>query len=136
MENLLVFVQQHVLLVIVLVAFVFLLFRHESKSSGQKLSCQQVVRAINAGQAVLLDVRDAKEFYTGHLVDAINIPHSKVANSLKVLDKHRQKQIIVIDKMGQHAGAVVKTLTANDFDAVRLGGGVSEWQQDNLPLVK
>jgi rhodanese-related sulfurtransferase len=95
-----------------------------------------VVAAVNADEAILLDVRDTKEYDAGHIVNAISMPHAKVADSMKVLEKYRQKKIIVIDKMGQQSAAVVKTLVANNFVAVRLGGGISDWQQDNLPLVK
>ena len=136
MENLFVFAEQQFVLIISFFALIFLFFRHESAKAGEKLSCQQVVQAANSGDALLLDVRDTKEFDAGHLVDSINIPHSKVAGSLKQLEKYRQKKIIVIDKMGQHSGGVVKTLTASTFNVARLGGGISEWQQDGLPLVK
>jgi len=135
-ENILIFAQEQFVVVISLAAIVFLFIRYETSKGGEKLSCPQVVAAVNADEAVLLDVRDTKEYDAGHIVNAISIPHAKVADSLKVLEKHRQKKIIVIDKMGQQSAAVVKTLVANDFTAVRLGGGISDWQQDNLPLVK
>jgi rhodanese-related sulfurtransferase len=130
------FAEEQFVLIIALVAMVFLFLRSESAKGGEKLSCAQIIQAVNTGNGVLLDVRDIKEFDAGHIVEAINIPHAKVADSLKVLEKHRSKQIIVIDKLGQHSGAVVKTLTAHGFTAARLGGGIADWQQDNLPLVK
>jgi rhodanese-related sulfurtransferase len=135
-ENLLIFAQEQFAIVIALVAVVFLFIRHETSKGGEKLSCPQVVAAVNADEAILLDVRDTKEYDAGHIVNAISMPHAKVADSMKVLEKYRQKKIIVIDKMGQQSAAVVKTLVANNFVAVRLGGGISDWQQDNLPLVK
>lgn len=136
MENALIFVQEQFLLVIPLIALVFLLLRHEGAKGGQKLSCSQLIQAANANNALLLDVRDTAEYDAGHIVDAINIPHAKVAAGIQQLEKYRDKQIIVIDKLGQHSAAVVKTLTEKEFTAVRLGGGLAEWQQDNLPLVK
>ena len=136
MENIVVFAQEQFVIVIALAAVVFLFIRHETSKGGEKLSCLQVVAAVNADEAIILDVRDAKEYEAGHIVNAIHISHAKVVDSLKMLEKHRSKKIIVVDKMGQHSAAVIKTLTANEFTAVRLGGGVAEWQQDNLPLVK
>ena len=136
MENVLAFAQQQFVLVGSLMALIFLFIRHESAKGGAKFSVQQMIQAVNSGNAVLLDVREAKEFDQGHIVDAINIPHTKVVDSLKVLEKHRKKQLIVIDKLGQQSGAVVKTLSENGFQVVRLGGGIGEWQQQSLPLVK
>jgi rhodanese-related sulfurtransferase len=135
-ENALIFAQEQFVIIISLTAIVFLFIRYETSKGGEKLSCPQVVAAVNADEAILLDVRDTKEYDAGHIVNAINIPHAKVADSLKVLEKYRQKKIIVVDKMGQQSAAVVKTLIANDFTAERLGGGITEWQQDSLPLVK
>ncbi len=136
MENLLIFAQEQYVLVISLGALIFLFIRSETAKGGKKLTCPEVVQAANGGDALLLDVRDSKEFDAGHIVDSMNIPHGKVNDSLKQLEKYRQKQIIVIDKMGQHSGPVVKKLTESGFTVVRLGGGIAEWQQDNLPLVK
>lgn len=136
MENIIVFAQQQFVIIIALTAVIFLLIRHEGSKNGEKLSCLQAVGAVNKEDAVIVDVRDTKEFDEGHIVNAIHIPHAKIADSLKVLEKHRQKKIIVVDKMGQHSAAVVKTLEANEFTAARLSGGITEWKQDNLPLVK
>ena len=136
MENLFIFAEQQLVLIIGFVVLVFLFLRHESSKGGEKLSCQQVVRAVNSGDGILLDVRDSKEYDAGHLVDSIHIPHAKVADSIKKIEKYQDKQIIVVDKMGQHSSAVVKQLAEKGFTVARLGGGISEWQQDGLPLVK
>ncbi|MGS2717349.1 rhodanese-like domain-containing protein [Eionea flava] len=136
MEDIIVFAQQQFVIIIALTAVIFLLIRHEGSKGGEKLSCLQVVGAVNKDDAVIVDVRETKEFDDGHIVNAIHIPHAKIADSVKVLEKHRQKKIIVVDKMGQHSAAVVKTLEANEFTVARLSGGITEWKQDNLPLVK
>lgn len=136
METLLIFAQEQVALVIAFIAMIVLFIRHESAKGGAKLSCPQVVQAINSGESVVLDVREAKDFEQGHIANAIHIPHSKVSGQLQRLSKYRQKQIIVADNVGQHSGAVVKALAAAEFQSVRLGGGIAEWKQNNLPLVK
>ncbi len=136
MENVLIFAQEQYVLVISLAALIFLFIRHETAKGGKKLTCPEVIQAVNSGKAVLLDVRETKEFDEGHIVDAVHVPHTKINDSLKILEKHRTKQIIVIDKLGQQSGPVVKQLTEKGFDVVRLGGGIADWQQENLPLVK
>ncbi|TVZ37287.1 rhodanese-related sulfurtransferase [Alteromonadaceae bacterium 2753L.S.0a.02] len=108
----------------------------ESRKGGSALSHHEVTKLLNADQAVVVDVRDSKEFGTGHIVDAINIPFAKLGERMSELNKHREKTLIVVDKMGQHSGAAGKTLRDNGFTVNRLQGGVSEWQSQNLPLVK
>ena len=115
---------------------IFLFFQHESRRGGPTLSPQQLINKVNSEQAVVVDLRDAKEFKTGHIVDAINIPHAKLSEKLGELESYRDKPLILVCKMGQHAGAAGKTLRAAGFDNVsRLNGGMMEWSNSQLPLV-
>jgi rhodanese-related sulfurtransferase len=52
------------------------------------------------------------------------------------LEPHKSKTLILVDKMGQHAGAAGRLLKAEGFTVNRLEGGMTEWQNQNLPLVK
>ncbi|WP_045855877.1 rhodanese-like domain-containing protein [Teredinibacter purpureus] len=108
----------------------------EGRKGGQSLSHHEMTRLINAGNGIIVDVRDAKEFKAGHIVDAINIPFAKLADRASELEKHRAKTLVVVDKMGQHAGAAGKTLRDKGFTVNRLQGGIGEWQAQNLPVVK
>ena len=114
-----------------------LLINHESRRGGTSLSPQQLVNILNKGDAMLVDLRDSAEFNKGHIVDAINIPHAKLKDQLQMLESHRDKPIILVCKMGQHSGASGKLLAAEGFtDINRLSGGLLEWQNMQLPLVK
>ena len=130
-----VFVSEQWILVSVLLLLVYGYFWTEKIKSGKILSIHEVTRAMNDG-AVVLDVRDAKEFETGHLVDSINIPHNKVLERIVELETSREKTILVVDKMGQHSASVGRTLLGKGFNACRMQGGISEWQGQNLPLIK
>lgn len=120
------------LLAAVTVAFLIL----ESRKGGASVSHHQATRLLNDGKAILVDLRDTKEYKAGHIVDALNIPYASLASRLDDLEKHKSKQIIVVDKMGQHAGAAGKILRDKGFAVVRLQGGMMEWTQQNLPVVK
>ncbi len=53
------------------------------------------------------------------------------------LEKHKEKPLVLVCKMGQHSGAIGKKLAAQGFTGVRrMSGGMMEWQNSNLPLVK
>ncbi|NHO67563.1 rhodanese-like domain-containing protein [Aestuariicella hydrocarbonica] len=132
----LVFVAEQWLLVSVLVILVGAYFWTENRKSGDTLSIHSATRVINNGEAVVVDLRDAKEFKSGHIINAINIPHNKLAEQLPQLENHKTKTILLVDKMGQHAGAAGRVLKTNGFTVSRLQGGISEWQGQNLPLVK
>jgi rhodanese-related sulfurtransferase len=96
-----------------------------------------LVNMVNRDNAVILDIRDNKDFKAGHIVDAINIPFSNLDKRVGELEKYKQRPIIIVCKMGQHAGGVGSKLKALDFAEVhRLGGGMAEWSAANLPLIK
>lgn len=131
-----VFVSEQWVLVSILAILVASFIYVERIRSGASISFHEVTRLVNADKAILLDVRDSKDYSAGHIVDALNIPFAKLADRAVELDKHRSKTIVVIDKMGQQAGATCKTLKEKGFDVVRMQGGMSEWSHQNLPVVK
>jgi rhodanese-related sulfurtransferase len=137
MEQFIEFVGNHLLLSSFWVVLVVLIFiQHQSRAS-KAVGPQQAVMMINRQDAVVLDVRDKKEFDAGHIVDAINIPMSKLAQRVTELDKHKQKPLVVVCKMGQHSGDACKTLQQAGFEqVVRLAGGIAEWKAQSLPLVQ
>lgn len=135
-DDLLVFLSQEWMLVGILVVLIYVYAWRERLKNGQPISTSQATVLINTDAGVWLDVRDSGEFKSGHIVDAINIPHGKLAEQIDSLEKYRDKTLIVVDKMGQHAGSAGRQLGAKGFTVRRLSGGISEWQNQNLPLVK
>lgn len=131
-----VFVSEQWILVSVLMGLIYIYAWREKAKSGASLSVHGVTQLLNSDNAILLDVRDQSEFNAGHIVDAVNMVHSSVAGRLSELSKYEGKTIIVVDKLGQHAGAVGRTLADAGYDVRRLQGGMTEWTNQNLPVVK
>lgn len=131
-----VFMSEQWLLVSLLVALLYAFAFTERHKAGTPASINEVTRLINVDGARVLDVRDKSEFNAGHIVDAVHIPHAEVANRIAELAALKEKPLIVADKMGQHAGAVGRLLKQQGFQVRRLQGGMSEWTNQNLPLVK
>jgi rhodanese-related sulfurtransferase len=130
------FIGREWLLITVLFALIALYITISRKDSGLPMSSSELVRLINAEQALLLDVRSTGDFSAGHIQGSINIPHTKVAARISELEKYRETLIVVTDQMGQHAGRVGAELSKQGYQVRRLAGGISGWQQDNLPLVR
>lgn len=131
------FLGQQWMLVGGLVACLFLLLQHESRKGGEALSPQQLINRVNQKEAVVVDLRDSADFQQGHIVDALNIPAAKLVDRAAELEPFRGRPLVLVCKMGQHAGAAGKTLATKGFDDVsRLQGGMMEWSNMQLPLVK
>lgn len=137
MDQLLTFISSHPFLLGTFVVLLALFIRNETQRGGQSVSAQQLVELVNRQNAVVLDVRDKKEFEAGHIVEAINIPHSALESRLSELQDYKEQPLIIACKMGQHSGSAGTMLRKNGFEQVsRLTGGVAEWRNQNLPVVK
>ncbi|KMQ76278.1 rhodanese-like domain-containing protein [Marinobacter subterrani] len=137
MDRLFEFVVNHYILVSLFVAFLLAILFLESRRGGAKISAQGAVNLINRDEAIVVDIRDRKEFGEGRITGSINIPLNSLKSRVNELSKFKDKQIIVADKMGQHSAMAVKQLNAEGFsNVVRLNGGVADWRASNLPLVK
>ncbi len=136
MDQLFTFIGNHPLLVGAFVALLVLFIRNETQRGGQAVSAQQLVNLVNQAGAVVVDVRDAKEYSSGHIVDAINIPFSSLDSRWEELKKYQKKHLIVACKMGQHSNAAGSLLRKHGFEHVlKLTGGMMEWRNQSLPVV-
>lgn len=131
------FLSQQWLLVSALAVCIALLIMHESRRGGKTVTPQQLVALVNGQKAAVVDLRDPAEFRKGHIVDAINIPYAKVDDRWSELEALGERPVVLVCKMGQFSAALGKRLLGKGFKQVyRLGGGISEWQISQLPLVK
>ena len=137
MEQLFEFIGNHYILTGIFVVLMGIFARNELQRGGRAVSAQQLVDLINREGAVVLDVRDKNEFGEGHIVDALNIPHTAIAGRIGELERHKVKPVVVACKMGQHSRAVGTVLRKAGFENVaRLRGGITEWRSQNLPVIK
>ncbi len=112
------------------------IFFYHQRTGSKAVSPQGAVMMINRQDALVVDVRDKKEFEAGHIVDAINIPLINLKQRAVELKKHKARPVIVVCKLGQHAGEAANILMeAGHEQVVKLSGGVSEWKAQSLPLV-
>jgi rhodanese-related sulfurtransferase len=134
MTQFLLFLSQQWMLVSLLLALLGLFMWNENRRAGSSLSVHQLTHQVNNANALVVDLREPKEFREGHVVDALNIPYAKLAERMADLDKTRP--LVLVDKMGQHSAAAGRTLMQAGFQVSRLNGGMSEWTASNLPVVK
>ena len=135
MADFLVFISEQWMLVSVLLALVGLFVMTEHFKAGKQLSVHEVTRMINGGEAVLVDLRDAREYQAGHILHAINIPLSQLAERINELQGSRDKVIVLIDKLGHQSATAGRQLRRDGFQVHRLRGGMAEWQAQSLPTV-
>lgn len=104
---------------------------------GAKLSQLQATQLINQGKSLILDVRSAEEFATGHLQNAKHIPLPELSTRLKEIEKSKISTVITVCERGTRSASAASLLTKAGFEKVFiLDGGVSAWKSQGLPTVK
>jgi rhodanese-related sulfurtransferase len=131
------FIGNHLVLSAMWVVTLGAIIVYHQRTGSSSIGPQQAVMLINRKDGVVVDVREKKEFESGHIVDALNIPLAKLKQRLKELNKHKDKPIIVVCKLGQHSGEAAKQLMEAGYsDVYKLSGGITEWKSQSLPLVQ
>jgi rhodanese-related sulfurtransferase len=130
------FLAQQWMLASGLLIAISLLVMHESRKSGPSLSPQQAINLVNEQDGVFLDLRDAADYRKGHIVDAVNIPASKLPERVAELEKYKDRPIVLVCRMGQQSSAASKQLKEANYTSVyKMTGGMMEWSNLQLPTV-
>ncbi len=111
-------------------------YQHRSRRY-RDVTPSEATQLLNHSNAILVDLREPKEYEDGHIVNAIHIPMNKLDDQLKKLEKHKKKPVIAYCRTGNRSGTACSRLQKHGFEAVyHLRGGITAWQRDKLPLVK
>lgn len=87
--------------------------------------------------ALVLDVREDKEWAEGHIPRAKHIPLGKLGERLDDLEKFKDKPVLVNCRSGMRSASACKQLKKAGFTTVyNLAGGIIAWEKANLPLTK
>lgn len=87
--------------------------------------------------ALILDVREDKEFSAGHIPKAKHIPLGQLAGRLQELEKFKAKPILVTCRSGQRSARACGMLKKAGFETVyNQAGGIIAWERANLPVAK
>lgn len=104
---------------------------------GAKVSQLQATQYMNQGKTLILDVRSADEFATGHLPNAKNIPLAEINNRLKEIEKSKNAVVITVCATGVRSSNAVSVLNKAGFAQVfSLDGGTEAWKTQGMPIVK
>lgn len=133
MERWLAFMGNHPFLFGALGVLIVLFFILEGQRNGRKISPQSLGILVKAKNAMLIDLRDAKDFREGHISGSRNIPYSQIASHIEEL-KSTERPLVFICNLGQIAGTALQQI--GHADSYRLDGGINNWKAQGLPLIK
>lgn len=87
---------------------------------------------VNNDNATLIDIRPANKFATGHIAGSRNIAFTELKNHLPELQAMTNPIVFICD-IGMQAGMAVQLV--GKPNAMRLEGGIANYQAQGLPLV-
>ncbi len=107
------------------------------RSGGKMVGVSQpipevAVADVPAG-AVLLDVREADEWESGHAPDAVHVPMTELADRLD--DLPDGDPLYVICRSGGRSARVTAYLNSQGWDAVNVAGGMLHWAWTGRPVI-
>ncbi|MCW2961518.1 MAG: Rhodanese domain protein [Thermoleophilia bacterium] len=89
---------------------------------------------VEAGRAILVDVRDRSAFDSAHATPAVGIPIDQLAARLEELPAGTT--VITTCGGGTRGPRAAALLREHDIDARPLAGGLRAWRAADLPVVE
>ena len=121
-------------LVLPLVVAISLFFYSENSRKATKLDPQEVIFQLNNKDALLIDLRNEKEFSKGKISQAIYVGPD-LENCKKEIEKYLDKPIVLFCQNGNKSDEFSKELKKSGTDTFILKGGINSWTADGLPLL-
>ena len=99
------------------------------------ISVTEATTLINREDGVVLDVREANEWSTGHIPNARHIALGQLPGRLSELDKFKGKPVVVCCASGNRSSSACGALRRAGFERVyNLAGGIGAWSEAGLPV--
>jgi rhodanese-related sulfurtransferase len=103
----------------------------------RRVTTAEAIRLLNQEKGLLVDVREPDEYRAGHVPNALNVPLSGLAGSLRQLEKYKSVPLIICCRTSQRSARAAVALRKQGFASVQvLAGGITAWQGENLPVAK
>lgn len=103
----------------------------------REIGALEATQLINRRDALMLDLRDTKDYQSGRIPNAMHLPQGELASRGRELEKLTTRPVIAYCDRGQRSRTAAKVLTQLGFAEVyTLRGGLRAWSEAGLPLEK
>ncbi len=98
------------------------------QSSASVEGHKTLLKKLQSGEAVLLDVRPSEEYAAGHLPMARSVPLNEIKQGLKAISSEVEVVAYCRGPFCRWSDEAITLLRAKGFNASKLSYGVAEWQ--------
>jgi rhodanese-related sulfurtransferase/DNA-binding transcriptional ArsR family regulator len=100
----------------------------------EQVSREELLRRVDAGEVIVVDVRPAAEYQAGHIPGAVSIPIEQLAARLAELPADREIVAYCRGRFCVFAHEAVRLLNGRGRAARRLEAGMLEWRLAGFPV--
>ena len=93
---------------------------------------QRAKELLDAGEAVVVDVREPYEREAGHIDGSRHIELERLASQAETLPK--DQPIVFLCRLGARSAMAAQAFKASGFDAWSMAGGLQRWHDEGLPV--
>ena len=106
-------------------------------SQAQTASAVDVLETRDAGKAILIDIREPEETARGVAPGARRLPMSQLEQRIAEIPRDAKQPVLLICATQNRSRKAAQALNERGYSHVRyVVGGMTEWSQRGLPLVK
>ena len=99
---------------------------------AHELTPSQLKEALDRDQIVLIDVREPYEWDAGRITGARHIEIERLAGRADEVPSDRP--VVFMCRLGIRSAMATQAFRASGWDAYSLGGGISRWVSEGLPI--
>jgi rhodanese-related sulfurtransferase len=101
------------------------------------LDPEQVMSVTVGSEALVVDLRTAEAFRTGHIRGALNVPHRDLAARFTTPDPKAKRAMVLVDESDEGAHRALDFLLSRGFQEIYvMQGGLKAWRREGRPLAK
>lgn len=93
---------------------------------------QRTKELLDAGEALVVDVREPYEREAGHIEGSRHIELERLSSEAESLPKDRT--IVFQCRLGARSAMAAQAFKAAGFDAWSMAGGLERWNEEGLPV--
>jgi rhodanese-related sulfurtransferase len=99
-----------------------------------RISPSEAHQRVQAGEAVLVDVREQPEWSTCHAPCAVHLPLSGLPAQTRIPTSVKGRPVVAVCRSGNRSQRAAQLLAARGVDVVDVEGGMIAWERAGLPV--
>src|SRR5881396_1054703 len=107
----------------------------QARSEISEIDATQARERIEAGEPVVVDVREQDEWDEGHIPGAVHIPRGHLESRIERAAPDPSRPVVVYCSAGNRSAFAAKTLEEMGYEGVvSLAGGFTDWKRNGFPV--